>query len=253
MNILTIDIGNTNITIGLWQKKKAIAYWPIRSDKRKTVDEYRILVQQLLSEHPMNIDVCIIGSVVPPLTFVIAQAMRHILNTAPLLISPGIHTNLTNILSAELGDDLLANAVAAYELSSGPSIVADFGTALTFTAVSGKGEVLGVSISPGMQSSLRCLTDSTAQLHTINLSPPISSALGHNTTEALQNGITWGYVGLVEYQIKKIQEEIGEPAQVIATGGDAHLIAPYTSIFSSISRLHTLTGFRVLAELNHTP
>lgn len=177
--------------------------------------------------------------------------LHQLTNQIPLVVSTSLHTGLTISTDTpqELGTDLLANAVAGYHLFHKNCIVVDFGTALSMITVTGKGEIKGVSIAPGLESALKALSLNTAQLPFVPLVAP-PSVLGRNTTHAIQSGVVLGYVGLVEYLTDRIKKELDGPTEVIATGGLSEVIAPLTDRFTTIKPWLTLDGLRLLAEQN---
>jgi type III pantothenate kinase len=256
--VLTIDIGNSNIAFGIHTGEKIVEHWRLRTDASKTADEYRVLFRSLLSESSVpveDVERVVVSSVVPALTTPLSRMIGSLAGQKPLVLSRHLRNGLNpqTEIPAELGADLLANAVAANYLFDSHVIVIDFGTALTFTAVSKEGEILGVTISPGLRASLEALTSNTAQLLNVELLPP-PDTLGQNTVNSIQSGVVLGYVSLVEGLVSRMKQDIqrartGE-VTVIATGGMADSIAPLTEVFDEIRPWHTLDGLRILADLN---
>ena len=256
--VLTIDIGNSNIAFGIHNGEEIVEHWRLRTDPSKTADEYRVLFRSLLSESRIpvhEVERVVLSSVVPGLTIPISRMISSLAGQKALVVSRNLNNGLhpKAKIPPELGSDLLANAVAANALIDTHVIVVDFGTALTFTAVSADGKILGVTISPGLQASLQALTSNTAQLLNVELLPP-PSTLGQNTIHSIQSGVVLGYVGLVEGIVMRMKRDIEldlpGSVTVIATGGMADNIAPLTEVFDEIRPWHTLDGLRVFADLN---
>lgn len=191
------------------------------------------------------------SSVVPSLTATFRQMLTRLIHQQPLVINTTLRTGLSIATDNphELGTDLLANAVAGYQLTQTDCVVVDFGTALSVVTVDQSGKILGVSIAPGLESAMKGLSSNTAQLPFVPLTPP-PSVLGKNTTHAIQSGIVLGYVGLVEGLVNRIEQELGRSVEVIATGGLAEVIAPLTNRFNRVEPWLTLDGLRLIAALN---
>jgi len=252
--LLCIDIGNTNIVLGLWDGGRWVAHWRIRTAREQMPDEYFILLQALLREsgHTMSdIDRAVIGSVVPPLTTVFSELFARYARIAPLIVGPGIRTGLRIRIDnpVELGADLVANAVAAFERFHSACIVVDFGTATTFSAVSDTGDFLGVAIALGLGAASEALASRTAQLPRVSLEPP-PSAIGKNTVHSMQSGLILGYVGLVEGLIRRIRNELNGEVKVVATGGLSETLAPLTSEIPLVDPWLTLEGLRIISQRN---
>lgn len=253
--ILVMDIGNTNIVLGVYDGKKLISYWRIATDKNKTADEYGLTIVQLfLYEHLRVEDVggIIISSVVPPIMYSIEHMCRKYFNHDPLIVGPGIKTgmNIKYDNPKEVGADRIVNAVAAYELYGGPDIIIDFGTATTFCAVSAKGEYLGGAIAPGIKIASDALFERTARLPRVELVKP-DTVIAKNTVNSIQSGIIYGYIGLVDYMVRRMAMELdaGKP-HVIATGGLARLIATESETIEIVNGLLTLEGLRIIYQRN---
>lgn len=252
--LLCIDIGNTNIVLGLWNKQEWLAHWRVRTIRDKMPDEYDILLKSLLRESGyelQNITQVVIASVVPPLTPVFRELFARHPGLDPLIVGPGVRTGLRIRIDnpVELGADLVADAVAAYQRFHSACIVVDFGTATTFSAVSKEGDFLGVAIAPGLSVAADALVSQTAQLLRVALVPP-PAAIGKNTIHSMQSGLVFGYVGLVEGMIRRIRAELDEAAQVIATGGLSSVLAPLTSEIQVVDPWLTLEGLRLISERN---
>lgn len=249
--ILVMDIGNTNIVLGVYDDKKLISYWRIATDKNKTADEYGLSIVQLFAYEHLStetIDGIIISSVVPPIMYSVEHMCRKYFHLDPLVVGPGIKTgmNIKYDNPKEVGADRIVNAVAAYETYGGPDIIIDFGTATTFCAVSDKGEYLGGAIAPGIKISSDALFERTARLPRIELAKP-DTVIAKNTVNSMQSGIIYGYVGLVDYMVRRMALELdaGKP-HVIATGGLARLIASESETIEKTDNLLTLEGLRII-------
>lgn len=252
--LLAIDIGNSNIAFGIYDDNRWINHWRLNTVANKTADEYEVIFRALIGNSQISlphISKIVISSVVPPLTPTFQRMISRSFGQEPLLVSPELDTGIRICIDnpREIGSDLLANAVAGYALYQSNCIIADFGTALSFTIVNQQGELLGGSIAPGLESAMKALSASTAQLPFVQLKPP-PGVVGKNTTHAIQSGIVMGYTGLVEFLIEKIKKELGGEANVIATGGLSEVIAPLTYKFTVIEPWLTLDGLRLIAERN---
>jgi type III pantothenate kinase len=226
--LLALDIGNTNIAIGVFLESKLKEHWRIKTEAERTCDEYIVVLRGLLQPSPEvweQITGVIISSVVPPLTPVFQKLSRDMFGVKPLTVGPGLKTGMPIKYEnpQEVGADRVVSAVAALELYGGPCIVVDFGTATTFDAVSAQGEYLGGAIAPGVQISADALFAKTAKLPSIEIRRP-EMAIGRTTVASMQSGLYYGYVGLVSVLIERIQAELGGNAKVVATGGFAPVI-----------------------------
>ena len=254
--ILTLDIGNTNIKTALFDGMEMRQYWRISTNRARSSDEYGIILMGLLSHEGISasaVDGIIMSSVVPQINFTIEHMCRNYFGHEPMKIEPGVKTgiNIKYENPREVGSDRIANAVAAYELYGGPCITIDFGTATTFGAISERGEFLGGAICPGLKLASEALTERAAQLSKVELIKP-ETVIGRNTITNMQAGIVYGYVGQVDYIVRKMKAEIGgsEHIRVIATGGLSRMIASETSTIDIIDGLLTLKGLRLLYERN---
>lgn len=252
--LLTIDIGNSNIVIGLFQKKLLMGEWRISSNPHKTVDEYAIMMEDLFSLKkilPDEIDGVILSSVVPPLTPVFKEISAKYFHASPMVVTDQLKLGLTFRYEnpGEIGADRIVNAVAGYQIYGGPLIIVDFGTATTFCSISKKGEYRGGVIAPGLNISAEALFQRAAKLPRIELVKP-EKVIGKDTITSMQSGIIYGYVGLVEKLIDKMKKETRENATVVATGGLAGLIAPETGSIDKIDPHLTLEGLKIIYELN---
>ncbi len=252
--LLAIDIGNTNVVLGGYQGDKLKAQWRVASDIHKTSDEYAMLVSSLAAHQGLRMpdfSAAIIASVVPPLTTTFSEMVRRYLGFEPLVVGPGIRTGIRVLYEDPrgVGADRIVNALAAFRLYGGPAVVIDLGTATTFDAISKDGAYLGGAIAPGIHLAADALFQHTAKLPRVELLTP-RTAIGRNTPAAMQSGLIFGYVGLVEGLVARFRRELGGNARVIGTGGLAPLIAKETSVIEVVHLDLTLYGLRLLYELN---
>lgn len=252
--LLAIDIGNTNIGIGVFEADKLRATWRLSTDVHKLEDEYAVICRNLLSMKDLafeDIDHAIISSSVPPLVTTFDELCQRYFKVQPLVVGPGIKTGVRISIDnpREVGADRVVNAAAAHRLYGGPLIVIDFGTATTLDAVSKDGDYLGGAIAPGINISAEALFEHAAKLPRVELIRP-QKAIGTNSVAAMQSGIIFGYVGLIEGIVARMQKELGGNARVIATGGLADVIASETEVVSALEPDLTLVGLRFIYEMN---
>ncbi len=251
--ILAIDIGNTNIVFGVKDKGSWVQNWRIQTDPLKMADEYRVIFSSLFSEGNIQvaeIDQIIISSVVPSLVYPFAEMLLKLLPNGKLVsVGPEIYPMLkVRVLNPyQIGTDLVANAVAAFEKFGKLTTIIDFGTALTFTTIGKESEIKGVAIAPGLHTAVSALAGKTAQLPQIHLTPP-PSVLGENTIHAIQSGIIFGFSGLVDSIVERTQDELGEKITVVATGGLSTIIAPFTRYVKIIEPMLTLDGLIIIND-----
>lgn len=253
--LICIDVGNTNITIGIFEGLSLGPRWRISTNHERMPDEYGILLLNLIAHTNFSkamLSGAIIASVVPPLTEKWVHVCQTYLDILPLVINSTSDTGV-NILYLEpslVGADRIVDAAATYYLYGGPACIVDFGTATTFDAITKEGDYLGGAIAPGVQIGAEALFQRTAKLPRVEIAKP-SSVIGRNTTESMQSGLFFGYVSLVEGMIARFRNELGEQMKVVATGGLAELITSEMTIVDYIAPWLTLEGLRLIYEHNH--
>ena len=258
--LLAIDVGNTNTVLGLYtaatpEAPETLAHsWRITTVQRQTADELGIQIRNLFHLHNLDSAVVtgiVISSVVPPIDFVLRQVCENYFHLRPLFIEPGVKTGVPILTDtpAEAGADRIANCVAAFEKFGGPSIVVDLGTATTFDVVSSKGEFLGGAIAPGLGISADALFDNAARLARIEIRKP-AKIIGTNTTDNIQIGLYYGYIGLVDGILERMIAELGPTTKVVATGGLAELIASGSKFINNVDPNLTLDGLRIIYDRN---
>jgi type III pantothenate kinase len=252
--LLCIDLGNTNITFGLYDGDDLNCHWRINTDHHKMPDEYGMLLLSLLAHaghRPQDVTGICLCSVVPPLTGIFEQTCRSYFGQAPLVVDVGVKTGVKIRYDNphEVGADRVADAAAAYRLYGGPACVVDFGTATTFDAISREGDYLGGAIAPGIGIAAEALFSKAAKLPRVDLVRP-PHAIGRNTAHSMQSGLLFGYVGLVEGMVARFRAELGDDMRVIGTGGLAEVIARETDVIQKVDPWLTLKGLRIVWELN---
>jgi type III pantothenate kinase len=252
--LLAIDVGNTNVTLGVFEGEKLIATWRLASDRERLADEYAVTMLSLLQSQGIErseINHAVMTSGVPLLTTVFEEMCRRYFKVTVLRVGAGIKTGLRIRYEdpREVGPDRIVDAVAALRMHKPPLIVVDLGTATVFDVVSRDGDYLGGAIAPGIGLATDALVNRAAMLRRPELRAP-KNVIGNNTTAAMQSGIILGYVSLVEGMIARIKEQIGEDAWVIGTGGWAEVIARETSVINHLDPDLTLTGLRLVYEMN---
>ncbi|MDX1628412.1 MAG: type III pantothenate kinase [Fulvivirga sp.] len=245
--LLAADIGNTQIVFGLHVQNM----WEVYRVDTDINDELENLLPELIGEDKLKkVSQCLMSSVVPDVTsHVNAVIMKHC-NPPPLVIGPDMYDALPIKIAnpTEVGTDLVCNSVAGHHKFKGDCLVVDFGTALTFTVIE-KNKLSGVNIAPGLRTSMKALIKDAAQLDEIPLRLP-PSVIGHDTTSAIQSGILWGYVGLVERMIDRINDTVGHELKVVATGGLSEVLAPLRDKFDEVDKNLTLEGIRLVGSYN---
>jgi type III pantothenate kinase len=253
--LLAVDVGNTNIVGGLYEGTTLVDTFRLATERGRTVDEYAVLVAQVLSLRniaPTNVSSCIVASVVPQVTGLITSAITQVARVTPLVVGgPGLKTGMSIRYDnpREVGADRIVNAVAAYAKVHAAVIVVDFGTATTFDCISEQGEYLGGVIVPGVQVSLDGLLSRAAKLSRVELTEP-PRVIGRNTPHAMQSGIIYGYASLVDGLLHKIENEMGVPCRTLATGGLAEHICAHTERVEEVCPNLTLDGLRLIYERN---
>jgi type III pantothenate kinase len=252
--LLAIDVGNTNIVLGVFDGEALIADFRLHTDERATGDEMGLQIVGLLDSRGIGaerISAVVVSNVVPILSRPIDELSQHYFKLAPMVVGPGIRTGMRILYEdpRQVGADRIVNALAAYRRYGGPAVLVDFGTATTFDAISPSGDYLGGAIAPGIVISLDALVSHTAKLTRVELAAP-PSVVGRNTTASMQAGLVYGYVGLIEGIVSRMKAELGDGAKVIATGGLAELIAEQTTAIDTVDQRLTLDGLRIIHELN---
>jgi type III pantothenate kinase len=253
--LLVIDVGNTNVTLGLFRRDVLGAHWRLATDHARMPDEYGLQFQGLLQSAGQSIRdlkaICL-ASVVPQLTSRIVQACQEYLQKDPFIVDVGIRTGIKVRYEdpKAVGADRIADAVAVMYMYGGPACVIDFGTATTFNALTKDGEYLGGAITAGIQLATEALFVRAAKLPRIDLQRP-PSIIGRNTVHAMQSGLLFGYVSMVEGMVERFRKELGPDMKVIATGGLAAIVAQETDVIQIIAPWLTLEGLRILWDLNH--
>src|SRR5574337_213093 len=252
--LLALDVGNTNMVVGVFENKELRVHWRISTRRDGTSDEYGMLISNLLhlaGLEPGQISALIIASVVPPLQSSLEEMAHRYFRIAPLVVGLGTKTGMSILYDSprEVGADRIVNAVAAFEAYGGPAIVIDFGTATTCDAVSAKGEYIGGVIAPGIGIAAEALFARTAKLPRIDIAKP-TSVVGKTTVTSMQSGLFFGYLGLVEGIVTRMREEMGGNPVIIGTGGLAQLILAESPSIKHVDPLLTLTGLRIIYERN---
>ena len=258
--LLALDVGNTNIVMGLYNGKELKGSWRMETNQKKSADEYAVFIRQLFDTHGFafkDVDDVIISTVVPSMTYTLQHMCRYYFGCEPIIVGPGIKTGL--IIKYDnpkmLGADRIVNSVAALAKYQAPLIIIDFGTATTFCAVSDKNEYLGGAIAPGLKISSEALFEKTAKLPRVEIETP-KRAICHNTTEGMQAGLVFGHIGMTEYIVAKMKDEIhrssGEdkPVTVIATGGMAYIVKDNSNCIDLLDKMLTLEGLQIIYEKN---
>ena len=252
--LLTIDIGNTNITLGVFNNNEIIQSWRLSTDEKRTEDEYGVFLKNLLKETNLDkkITNAVISSVVVQLTERIEVALKKYLGIDSLIVSHKVKTNikLKTDNPSQIGADRIANACAAAHLYSSPAIVVDFGTATSFDIVNGKNEFIGGIITAGMRIQAEALSSRTSKLPKLNIEAP-EHAIGRNTIDAMLSGIVRGHAAMIDGLIFECEKELGEKATIIATGGYSSVISNYLKRkFDYINPDLTLIGSKLIFDLN---
>lgn len=254
--LLVIDVGNTNTVLGVFDGPQLLAQWRLTTNREQTADEYGILIRNLLSldsAQRHEITGIMIASVVPPLNPVLAEMAEKYFRLKPSFLGPGTRTGMAIHYEnpQEVGADRIANSVAAFEKYGGPCIIVDFGTAITFDAVSVKGEYLGGIIAPGIGVSAEALFEHTARLPRVEIRDP-QRVIGTNTVASLQSGLFYGAVAMMDGILDRLFTELGNDTKVVATGGQAALVAGASKFQPPVDPSLTLEGLRIIYERSQT-
>jgi type III pantothenate kinase len=252
--ILVMDVGNTNIVLGVYRGEELTNHWRLQTNKGATEDEFGMMLKNLLAHGGFQLtdfEGVIISSVVPPLTNVLTRTTEKYMGLTPLVLGPGVKTGL-NIKAdnpREVGADRIANAVAAIELYGAPVIVVDFGTATTFCFIDEEGSYIGGAITPGVSISAEALVQRAAKLTRVEIVKP-DSVVGRNTVQSVQAGIYYGYVGVVDEIVSRMKALLKKRPKVVATGGLAPLICGDTRTIDEVNPHLTLQGLKIIYERN---
>ncbi len=254
MNLLAIDLGNSSLKIGIFKENNLFHHWHLATDPARLSDEYGLQLVGLLEQlkiDPRKLDGICLSSVVPPLTIRITQACEEYLDQKPLVIHHQLDTGLKILYDdpAAVGSDRICDAVAVMNLYGGPACIIDFGTAITFNALTELGEYLGGAITANIGIAAEALYQKAYKLSRVDLAKP-PSIIGRNTSHAMQSGLLFGYVSLVEGMVERFRKELGSKMKVIGTGGSVEIIARETESIQIVAPLLTLEGIRLIWEKN---
>ncbi len=252
--LLTIDVGNSNTVLGVFEGTSLRAHWRLTTRREQTADEYGILVRNLFAGSALDraeVHAVALASVVPPLTPVLIELSRQYLGSDPLVVGPAIETGMPILYEppGDVGADRIVNGVAAFAAYGGPVVVVDFGTATTFDVITRRGEYAGGVICPGIGISADALFQRAARLPRVDVRHP-GQVVGRSTVASMQSGLYFGYAAMCEGLIARIRAEIGAPVRVVATGGLAETLASDIPSIEAVDPVLTLTGLRLIWERN---
>jgi type III pantothenate kinase len=253
-NLLVIDVGNTNTVLGVFQGTRLLAQWRLTTNRAQTADEYGILIRNLFVHEGIRaetISAIMIASVVPPLNMLLEEMAQKYFQIKALFLGPGVRTGMAIHYDnpQDVGADRIANGVAAFEKYGGPCVVVDFGTAITFDAISERGEYLGGVIAPGIGIASEALFQRAARLPRVEIREP-QRVIGTNTVTSMQSGLFYGAVGLVDGILDRLCHELGKNTKVVATGGQAPLVSAASKYKPPVDPSLTLDGLRIIYERN---
>ncbi|RME28947.1 MAG: type III pantothenate kinase [Deltaproteobacteria bacterium] len=252
--LLAVDIGNTNITFGVFRGKKLLGHWRLGTVAARSSDEYAVMMEAMLGQEGISlrdVDEAAVACVVPQLEWVLVHMIEQYCGTTPLVVGPGIKTGLRIALDnpREVGADRIVNVVAAIEETNPPLVLVDFGTATTFDCVDEKKAYVGGAIAPGLNISMEALFQAASKLPRVRFARP-ESPIGRDTITSLQSGLFHGYVGMIDGILDKLIAQLGGDVTVCATGGLGKLIAPESRYIQKVDNLLTLKGLEVLYRRN---
>ncbi|HYO76409.1 MAG TPA: type III pantothenate kinase [Thermoanaerobaculia bacterium] len=253
-NLLVVDLGNTNVVLGLYRGSELLNSWRLATARERTADEYGILARQLVGDSLQNnLEGAIVASVVPPLNSAMTFMIRKYFGIEPLFVEPGVKTGIAIHVDnpAEVGADRIVNCAAAHEMFGGPTVIVDFGTATTFDVVTANAEFIGGVIAPGLNISAEALFARAARLPRVDIRRP-DHVIGTNTVVNMQSGIYFGYLGLVDGILARIKREVPDLKRVVATGGLATLFAEDSDHIDDVDPELTLKGLKIIYDRNRT-
>lgn len=251
--LLVIDVGNTNIVLGVYRGDRLITDWRIRTERNTTEDEFNLLASGLFAAQGISsdqIDRTVISCVVPPMVIILDSFCQKYLGHCPNWVNAASYDGMPILLPnpQEVGADRIVNAVAAYHIHRTSLVVIDFGTATTFDAISPQGEYLGGVISPGIMIASEALFRKASKLPRVEIFSPPEKVIGNTTIHSIQSGIIFGYAGLVDGVVARMRREMGTDPKIVATGGLAELIAGVTDSIDTVNRDLTLEGLRIISD-----